>query len=68
MIGRAIAAMAADPESSRWNQQSVTSFELAEHYGTADADGTRPDAWGYITDVTENGLDRTVSDYRTTVQ
>ena len=64
MVGRAIAALAADPERHRWNQQSVTSFELAEHYGTTDVDGTRPDAWRYIVEVEEQGLDRTPSDYR----
>jgi len=64
MVGRAIAAVAADPERSRWNQASVTSFELATHYGTTDVDGTRPDAWGYIVDVEERGLDRTPADYR----
>ena len=64
MIGRALAALAADPDRQRWNQQSVTSFQLAEHYGTTDVDGSRPDAWGYIVDVRERGLDRTVDDYR----
>lgn len=64
MIGRALAALAADPDRQRWNQQSVTSFQLAEHYGTTDVDGSRPDAWGYIVDVRERGLARTAADYR----
>ncbi|MGY6501123.1 MAG: SDR family oxidoreductase [Acidimicrobiales bacterium] len=64
MIGRALAAMAADPDRQRWNKGSVTSFQLAEHYGTTDVDGSRPDAWGYMVDVRERGLDRTVADYR----
>ncbi len=29
-----------------------------------DVDGSRPDAWGYLVDVRERGLDRTVADYR----
>ena len=64
MVGRAIAALAQDPDRQRWNQGSVTSFELAEHYGTTDVDGSRPDAWGYIVEVEEQGLERTPGDYR----
>lgn len=44
-VGRAIAAMAADPERSRWNQQSVSSGELAQVYGFTDVDGSQPDIW-----------------------
>ena len=64
MIGRALAALAADPERQRWNQQSVTSFQLATHYDVTDLDGSRPDAWGFIVDVRERGLARSVDDYR----
>lgn len=32
-------AIAADSTRSRWNQQSVTSAELAREYGLTDADG-----------------------------
>ena len=35
---------------SRWNQQSVTSGELAEAYGFTDVDGSRPQVWRYIAD------------------
>lgn len=44
--GRAIAALALDPKRARWNQQSVTSGELAKVYGFTDVDGTQPDIWG----------------------
>ena len=44
-VGRGIAAMAADPERSRWNQQSVSSGQLAREYGLTDIDGTAPDIW-----------------------
>jgi NAD(P)-dependent dehydrogenase (short-subunit alcohol dehydrogenase family) len=44
-IGRAVAALAADPGRARWNQQSVTSAQLAREYGFTDIDGTRPDSW-----------------------
>lgn len=50
-VGRGIAALAADPDRASWNQQSVTAGDLARHYGFADVDGSRPDAWRYITDV-----------------
>jgi NAD(P)-dependent dehydrogenase (short-subunit alcohol dehydrogenase family) len=44
-VGRAVAALAADPERSRWNQGSVTAAQLAREYGFTDVDGTQPDAW-----------------------
>jgi NAD(P)-dependent dehydrogenase (short-subunit alcohol dehydrogenase family) len=50
-VGRAVAAMAADPGRARWNQASVTGGELADHYGFTDVDGSRPDAWRYMRDA-----------------
>ncbi|MEV5544346.1 SDR family oxidoreductase [Saccharopolyspora shandongensis] len=44
-VGRAVAALAADPNRARWNQSSVTSTELAREYGFTDTDGTQPDSW-----------------------
>jgi NAD(P)-dependent dehydrogenase (short-subunit alcohol dehydrogenase family) len=44
-VGRAVAALAADPERARWNQRSVTAADLSREYGFTDLDGTRPDAW-----------------------
>lgn len=44
-VGRAVAALAADPDRSRWNQRSVTAAHLAREYGFTDVDGTQPDAW-----------------------
>jgi len=44
-VGRAVAALAADPGRARWNQQSVTAGQLAAVYGFTDVDGTQPDAW-----------------------
>jgi NAD(P)-dependent dehydrogenase (short-subunit alcohol dehydrogenase family) len=44
-VGRGVAAMAADPGRARWNQQSVTSGQLASEYGFNDLDGSRPDLW-----------------------
>jgi NAD(P)-dependent dehydrogenase (short-subunit alcohol dehydrogenase family) len=42
-VGRAIVSLALDPDRARWNQQSVSSGELARVYGFTDVDGTSPD-------------------------
>lgn len=44
-VGRAVAALASDPDRARWNQQSVTSAQLAQEYGFTDIDGSQPDSW-----------------------
>lgn len=44
-VGRAVAALAADPDRGRWNQHSVSSAELAREYGFTDLDGSQPDSW-----------------------
>jgi NAD(P)-dependent dehydrogenase (short-subunit alcohol dehydrogenase family) len=44
-VGRAVAALAADPDRARWNQGSVTSGQLAGEYGFTDVDGSQPDIW-----------------------
>jgi NAD(P)-dependent dehydrogenase (short-subunit alcohol dehydrogenase family) len=56
-VGRAVVALASDPERARWNQQSVTSGQLAAEYGFTDIDGTRPDVWRFMEEVREKGLD-----------
>ncbi len=53
-VGRGVAAIAGDPDRSRWNQASVTVGELATRYGFSDLDGTKPDAWRYIADSATN--------------
>ena len=63
-VGRAIVALAADPGRHRWNQRSVNSGELALEYGFTDLDGSQPDVWRYIEEVTEPGLDADPDDYR----
>ena len=62
-VGRAVAALAADPDRRRWRQQSVTSAQLARHYGFTDTDGSQPDVWAY-TEAVEAGLDPTPDEYR----
>jgi NAD(P)-dependent dehydrogenase (short-subunit alcohol dehydrogenase family) len=49
-VGRAVAALAADPDRRRWNQRSVSSADLARAYGFTDTDGSRPDVWRYELD------------------
>jgi NAD(P)-dependent dehydrogenase (short-subunit alcohol dehydrogenase family) len=53
-VGRAVAALAGDPDVSRWNGQSLSSGQLAQVYGFTDTDGTRPDCWRYMVEVVEN--------------
>ena len=52
-VGRAVAALAGDPDVSRWNGQSLSSGELAQVYGFTDTDGTQPDCWRYMVEVVE---------------
>lgn len=47
-VGRAVAALAADPERRRWNQRSLNSGQLAAEYGFTDLDGSQPDIWPAI--------------------
>ena len=54
-VGRAVAALAADPEAARWNGRSLSSGELAQEYGFTDIDGTRPDWWRYMAEVVDAG-------------
>lgn len=44
-IGRAVAALAADPNRARFNQRSLTSAQLAREYGFTDIDNSQPDTW-----------------------
>ncbi len=41
-IGRAVAALACDPDASRWSGSVVLAARLAEEYGFTDIDGKRP--------------------------
>jgi NAD(P)-dependent dehydrogenase (short-subunit alcohol dehydrogenase family) len=63
-VGRAVAALAADPDRAKWNQRSVSSGELARHYGFTDIDGSRPDIWRYTAEVREGGKVAELSEYR----
>lgn len=63
-VGRALAALATDPEVARWNGQSLSSGGLAKEYGFTDADGSAPDAWAYITQIEHAGKEADVTGYR----
>jgi NAD(P)-dependent dehydrogenase (short-subunit alcohol dehydrogenase family) len=63
-VGRAVAALAADPKRSRWNGKSLSSGELAQVYGFTDLDGSRPDAWRYLVEVQGPGKPADTTGYR----
>ena len=63
-VGRAVAALAQDPNVSRWNGQSVSSGQLAKIYGFTDLDGSQPDAWRYLVEVQDRGKPADVTGYR----
>ena len=63
-VGRAVVALAADPDVSRWNTRSLSSAQLAAHYGFTDTDGSRPDSWAYFTEVEWGGGRGDLTDYR----
>ena len=63
-VGRAVAALAQDPEVSRWNGQSLSSGQLAQVYGFTDLDGSQPDAWRYLVEVQDRGKPADVTGYR----
>ena len=63
-VGRAVAALAADPERARWNQATVDSGRLGREYGFTDVDGSQPDVWRHMVEVQERGLTARYEDYR----
>ncbi len=63
-VGRAVAALAADPDVARWNGQSLSSGQLAQMYGFTDLDETQPDAWRYIVEIQDAGRPAGDTGYR----
>jgi hypothetical protein len=63
-VGRAVAALAADPEVARFNGDSLSSGSLARTYGFTDLDGSRPDAWRYLVEVQDAGKPADTTGYR----
>jgi NAD(P)-dependent dehydrogenase (short-subunit alcohol dehydrogenase family) len=63
-VGRAVAALAADPDRARRNGGSFSSGELARDYGFTDLDGSQPDCWRYMVEVQDPGLPADSTGYR----
>jgi NAD(P)-dependent dehydrogenase (short-subunit alcohol dehydrogenase family) len=63
-VGRAVAALAADPDRGRWSGQSLSSGGLAKVYDFTDLDGSRPDAWRYLAEVEDAGKPADATGYR----
>jgi NAD(P)-dependent dehydrogenase (short-subunit alcohol dehydrogenase family) len=62
--GRAVAALAGDPDVARFNQGSLSSGQLAREYGFTDVDGSAPDAWRYMVEVQDAGKPPNPDPYR----
>jgi NAD(P)-dependent dehydrogenase (short-subunit alcohol dehydrogenase family) len=63
-VGRAVAALAADPELHLRNGGSFSSGGLAREYGFTDVDGSQPDCWRYLAEVQDPGLPADPTGYR----
>lgn len=63
-VGRAVVALAADPDKVRWNGQSLSSGQLARVYGFTDLDGSQPDAFRYLREVQDAGKPADPTGYR----
>jgi NAD(P)-dependent dehydrogenase (short-subunit alcohol dehydrogenase family) len=63
-VGRAVAALAADPELMGRSGGSFSSGELAREYGFTDLDGSQPDCWRYLVEVQDAGLPADPTGYR----
>ena len=63
-VGRAVAALAADPNVLGRTGGSYSSGALAREYGFTDTDGSQPDCWRYLVEVQEAGLDADAAGYR----
>jgi NAD(P)-dependent dehydrogenase (short-subunit alcohol dehydrogenase family) len=47
-VARGVAALARAADVDRWAGTIISARQLADAYGITDADGSRPDCWGYI--------------------
>lgn len=64
-VGRAVVALATDPEVARWSGRALSSGQLAVHYGFTDLDGSRPEVSRYFADAYfGDKKDADVGDYR----
>jgi NAD(P)-dependent dehydrogenase (short-subunit alcohol dehydrogenase family) len=63
-VGRAVAALAADPDVLRRSGGSFSSSGLAREYGFTDVDGSQPDCWRYMVEVQDPGKPADPTGYR----
>jgi NAD(P)-dependent dehydrogenase (short-subunit alcohol dehydrogenase family) len=63
-VGRAVAALAADPQLHNRNGGSFSSGGLAKEYDFTDTDGSQPDCWRYMVEVQNPGLPPDPTGYR----
>jgi NAD(P)-dependent dehydrogenase (short-subunit alcohol dehydrogenase family) len=63
-VGRAVAALAADPQVHRRTGGSFSSGGLAREYGFTDLDGSQPDCWRYLVEVQDAGRPADPTGYR----
>jgi NAD(P)-dependent dehydrogenase (short-subunit alcohol dehydrogenase family) len=63
-VGRAVAALASDPDLQRRNGGSFSSGGLAREYGFTDIDGSQPDCWRYMVEVQDAGRPADPTGYR----
>ncbi|GAA4830014.1 SDR family oxidoreductase [Saccharopolyspora rosea] len=63
-VGRAVVALATDPQVARWNTRSLSSGQLAGVYGFTDVDGSQPDCWRYALEVRDAGKPADPTGYR----
>jgi NAD(P)-dependent dehydrogenase (short-subunit alcohol dehydrogenase family) len=64
-IGRAVVALASDPDVSRWSGKALSSGLLAKHYGFTDLDGSQPEASRFFAAAYfGSDKDADVADYR----
>lgn len=61
-LGRAVAALAADPEVSRFSGRTLASWTLMHTYGFTDVDGTQPDFGRWLGEVRAAGVDPAQAD------
>jgi NAD(P)-dependent dehydrogenase (short-subunit alcohol dehydrogenase family) len=64
-IGRAVVALASDPDVGRWSGQALSSGQLAKVYGFTDLDGSQPECSRFFADAYFGDLkDADVNHYR----
>ena len=47
-VARGVAALAMDPDPSRWAGTIISARQLADEYDVTDTDGSKPDCWGHL--------------------